>query len=298
MQAAVKQSIGQYSLSPTIDFDVDPAVELALGNLPKEGVKQPQIHVDPDYNPFEQPQSKRSAGDFSLKKENQNWKELYKHHESVERGTEKNENTKHGQENDLELTLEKERSKFFQIQNTFITSNVRSGLMVIDQHKAHERILYEYYLKKLKDASHGSQQMLFPQNMRLSPGDAEIVRELESDLLKLGYMLEAVGKNGFVVNGIPADLQENDSVVVLERIIENHKKHLKDINYDKSVNLARSMAVNLAVKPGTKLQEKEMAEIFDSLFACNAPETALDGSRTLAIIPLNDIEHYLKEKKK
>ena len=111
-------------------------------------------------------------------------------------------------------------------------------------------------------------------------------------------MLEPLGKNGFVINGIPADLEESDSVEVLERITENHKKHLKDINYDKSVNLARSMAVNLAVKPGTKLQEKEMANIFDSLFACEVPETALDGKKTLAIIPINDFEHYLKEKKK
>ncbi len=298
MQAAVKQSIGKYSLTPTIDFEIDPAIELALGNLPKEGLKQPKIHFDPDYNPFKQERSEGFRSEIPIKKEKQDWKEFYQHHLPEEKNTRETEESEKAHDTGLDLIHEKERLKFFQIQNTFITSNVRSGLMVIDQHKAHERILYEYYFKKLKDASHGSQQMLFPQNIRLSPGDAEIVRELKSDLLKLGYMLDSVGKNGFVINGIPADLQENDSVVVLERIIENHKKHLKDINYDKSVNLARSMAVNLAVKTGTRLQEKEMAEIFDSLFACHAPETALDGSRTLAIIPLNDIEHYLKEKKK
>lgn len=295
MQAAVKQSIGQYSLSPIIDFDVDPAVELALGNLPKEGVSQPKINIDPDYNPFKQTQPEGFKHEHAVRKENQDWEQIYKHH--LPKGERANiEDTE--RDKDPELQLEKERSKFFQIQHTYITSNVRSGLMVIDQHKAHERILYEYYLKKLKEASHGSQQMLFPQNIRLAPGDAEIIRELKEDLLRLGYMLEPVGKNGFVINGIPADLQENDSVVVLERIIENHKKHLKDVNYDKSVNLARSMAVNLAVKPGTKLQEREMADIFDKLFACEAPETALDGKKTLAIIPLNDFEHYLKEKKK
>ncbi|MEE4259252.1 MAG: DNA mismatch repair endonuclease MutL [Bacteroidales bacterium] len=298
MQAAVKQSIGKYSLTPTIDFEIDPAIELALGNLPKEGLKQPKIHFDPDYNPFKQKRSEGFRSEIPIKKEKQDWNEFYQHHLPEEKNTGETEESEKAHDTGLDLIHEKERLKFFQIQNTFITSNVRSGLMVIDQHKAHERILYEYYFKKLKGATHGSQQMLFPQNIRLSPGDAEIVRELKSDLLKLGYMLDSVGKNGFVINGIPADLQENDSVVVLERIIENHKKHLKDINYDKSVNLARSMAVNLAVKPGTRLQEKEMAEIFDSLFACQAPETALDGSRTLAIIPLNDIEHYLKEKKK
>jgi len=298
MQAAVKQSIGQYSLTPTIDFEVDPAIELVLGNQPKEDVKQPKIHFDPDYNPFKQPQSEGLRGEMHVKKEKQDWKEFYQHHLPEEKNKNEEDESEKAPGTGLDLLHDTERSKFFQIQNTFITSNVRSGLMVIDQRKAHERILYEYYLKKLKDTAHGSQQMLFPQHIRLSPGDAEIVRELKADLLKLGYMLEPIGKSGFVINGIPDDLQENDSVVVLERIIENHKKHLKDINYDKSVNLARSMAVNLAVKPGTRLQEKEMAEIFDGLFACQAPETALDGSSILAIIPLIDIEHYLKEKKK
>jgi len=296
MQAAVKQSIGQYSLTPTIDFDVDPAIELVLGNRPKEGVKQPEISINPEYNPFKQSKD----ADFEIphidKKKTENWEELYKHHLPKDNSTEQVE--KADDNNDFELKLELEPAKFFQIQNSYIASNVRSGLMVIDQHKAHERILYEYYLKKLKETSHGSQQMLFPQNISLSPVDAEIIRELKYELVKLGYILEPLGKNGFVINGIPADLEESDSVEVLERITENHKKHLKDINYDKSVNLARSMAVNLAVKPGTKLQEKEMANIFDSLFACEVPETALDGKKTLAIIPINDFEHYLKEKKK
>ncbi len=296
MQAAVKQSIGQHSLIPTIDFDVDPSIELVLGNRPKEGVKQPEISINPEYNPFKQ---KRDV-DFEIpqrdKKKAENWEELYKHHLPKDNSTTQIE--KFDENNDFKLKLEQESAKFFQIKNTYIASNVRSGLMVIDQHKAHERILYEYYLKKLKETSHGSQQILFPQNIRLSPGDAEIIRELKNELVKLGYMLEPLGKNGFVINGIPADLEEGNSVDVLERIIENHKKHLKDINYDKSINLARSMAVNLAVKPGAKLQEKEMANIFDSLFACEVPETALDGKKTLAIIPINDFEHYLKEKKK
>ena len=297
MQAAVKQSIGQYSLTPTIDFDVDPAIELVLGNRPKEGIKQPEISINPEYNPFKQ--SRDVAIEIPPhrdKNKTENWEELYKHHLSKDSNTDQTE--KADENNDFELKLKQESEKFFQIQNTYIASNVRSGLMVIDQHKAHERILYEYYLKKLKETSHGSQQMLFPQNIRLSPGDAEIIRELKNELVKLGYILEPLGKNGFVINGIPADLEESNSVDVLERIIENHKKHLKDINYDKSINLARSMAVNLAVKSGAKLQEKEMANIFDSLFACEVPETALDGKKTLAIIPINDFEHYLKEKKK
>jgi len=254
MQAAVKKSIGQYSLT-------------------KGTVSPPR-----------QP-----------KEEADKWQELYKHH--LPEDTDSTQADHKETEQPLETGSGSTSSRFFQIQQTYIASNVRSGLMVIDQHRAHERVLYEYYLKKLKDSPQGSQQMLFPQNLRLSPGDAEIIRELKEDLVKLGYILEPLGKNGFVINGIPADLEENNSVEVLERIIENHKKHLKDINYDKNVNLARSMATNLAVKPGMKLREEEMAELFDSLFACEAPETALDGKRTLAIVPLSDLEHFINEKK-
>jgi DNA mismatch repair protein MutL len=290
MQAAVKKSIGQYSLTPTIDFDVDPSIEMALGSQPKEGLEAPKVNINPDYNPFEK---KTGAASHQQKKENLNWQEIYKHHQT---GEETKEITETGQQ--IEMEAEPQRSSsFFQIQNTFIASNVRSGLMVIDQQRAHQRILYEYYLKRIKESPQNSQQMLFPQNLRLSPGDAEIIRGLKDELKKLGYMLEPLGKNGFVINGIPADLEESNSVAVLERIIENHKKHLKDLNYDKSVNLARSMAVNLAIKPGTKLREEEMAELFDSLFACEAPETGIDGKRVLAIIPLSDIERYINEKK-
>ena len=295
MQAAVKKSIGQYSLTPKIDFDVDPSIEMALGSLPKEGVDQPKITINPDYNPFEGGDKGTVSPPRQPKEEADKWQELYKHH--LPEDTDSTQADHKETEQPLETGSGSTSSRFFQIQQTYIASNVRSGLMVIDQHRAHERVLYEYYLKKLKDSPQSSQQMLFPQNLRLSPGDAEIIRELKEDLVKLGYILEPLGKNGFVINGIPADLEENNSVEVLERIIENHKKHLKDINYDKNVNLARSMATNLAVKPGMKLREEEMAELFDSLFACEAPETALDGKRTLAIVPLSDLEHFINEKK-
>ena len=295
MQAAVKKSIGQYSLTPKIDFDVDPSIEMALGSLPKQEVDQPKINIDPDYNPFKETGKGVSTGMQQPKKETDEWQELYKHHLPTDADERKPEQME--TESQPDTAHEQTSSRFFQIQQTYIASNVRSGLMVIDQQKAHERVLYEYYMKKLKDKPQSSQQMLFPQNMRLSPGDAEIIRELKEDLVKLGYILELVGKNGFVINGIPADLEESNSVEVLERIIENHKKHLKDIHYDKNVNLARSMATNLAVKPGTKLREEEMAELFDSLFACEAPETALDGKRTLAIIPIREIARFINEKK-
>ena len=110
MQAAVKQSIGQYSLTPTIDFDVDPAIELVLGNRPKEGVKQPEISINPEYNPFKQ----KKDADFEIphidKKKTKNWEELYKHHLPKDNSTEQVE--KADDNNDFELKLEQEPAKF------------------------------------------------------------------------------------------------------------------------------------------------------------------------------------------
>jgi DNA mismatch repair protein MutL len=172
---------------------------------------------------------------------------------------------------------------------------VRSGLMIIDQQKAHERILYEQYLYQLSGKNQASQQQLFPHNLHFSPGDAEIIKSLNTDLQTLGFLIEELGTNGFVVNGIPANMIESAVEPALEKIIENHKLQSKDLNYDKKVNLARSMAINTSVKEGTKLSETEMSDIFNRLFACEVPAVSPDGKKIIRIVKLDEIEDILKK---
>lgn len=285
LRAAVKKSIGRHSLTPTIDFDVDPAIEEVLSKPPKEGVSQPAVTIDPEYNPFKQPANK--PGSYRPHTSGQDWEKLYR-----PEGQEK------PQEPETSSTGKADRvaaGRFFQVHSRYIITNVRSGLMIIDQQKAHERVLYEQYLKQLTGKNQASQQSLFPHNLHFSPGDAEIIRSLISDLEKLGFLIEGFGTNGFVVNGIPADLKEGDIETALEKIIENHKQQAKDINYDKKVNLARSMAANTSVKEGTRLSDTEMADIFDRLFACEVPEVAPDGRSIVMILALSDIEKLMKK---
>ena len=111
----------------------------------------------------------------------------------------------------------------------------------------------------------------------------------------MGFHLETFGANGFVVNGIPIDIKESQIEASLEQIIENHKQHARDLNYDKKVNLARSIAVNAAVKEGTVLSGTEMADIFDRLFACQVPEVTPDGLKTMRIIPLTELGDWMKK---
>jgi len=289
MLAAVKQSIGKHNVTPTIDFTVDPSLEAMLAQRPEGEIKQPTITIDPDYNPFKTKSTVRGqTGTFS-RSSAQEWQKVFTG--DIPGREEKDETFPQGEE---QPETEDSQGSFYLLHSKYILTGVRSGLMIIDLQKAHARILYEQFLEQLTGKEKPSQQQLFPHNLHFSPGDAEIIRSLKDDLVKLGFVIETLGKNGFVINGIPADLLETDVEAVLEKIIENHKQHAKDLDYDKNIILARSMAVNASIKPGIRLSQMEMADIFNRLFACKVPEIAPDGSRIVTIIGLTDIEKLMK----
>ena len=292
IQAAVKQSIGKHSLTPTIDFDVDPAIDAMFVNPPKE-VEQPQIKINPDYNPFQESQEKRQPSYRApVQKGDENWETLYQ--QSV---PEQQPQQHLIPEQDSEVN-KIDDTRFFQVHNRFILTNVRSGLMIIDQQKAHERILYEKFLQELENKLPVSQQQLFPITLQFSVDDAVVIHALKESLNKLGFTFDTIGNNGFVFQGIPEGMKESELEGVLEKIIETDKKKSGSLVADVNKSLARSLAVRLSTKAGAKLDVREMRMIFDSLFACAMPEVAPDGSNIVTIVPLKDLEKFLKEKGK
>lgn len=289
LHAAVKQSIGKHSLTPVIDFDVDPAIEAAFNQLPKENLQQPRVSTDPEYNPFKQSGTAGLENRSQHSSGQQDWEKLYADTPGI-------------QQKDIGGQTEKEKNSieaahatpFFQLHQCYIVTNVKTGMMLIDQQLAHERILYEKYYEQLTGGLSPSQQQLFPQTIHFSPDDAEIIRTLKKDIKSLGFVMDAFGTNSFIVKGVPSGLKETDVAGILERIVQNHKEESKDLNYDKNVNLARSMAANLSGKAGSKLDEREMADLFQRLFSCKVPQLSPNGKNILAIIPLTEIEKYLK----
>lgn len=293
MQAAVKQSIGQHSLTPTIDFDTDPGFEKSFQQPSSKAVNQPEIIIDPDFNPFDKKQSGgiegfRKKPDFGDK----HWERIFDSHKTPVDDLSENPDTSTMPESPDTNALP---GQFFQVHNKFILCNVRSGLMMIDQKKAHERILYEQCLGQLKGTKQVSQQQLFPHNIHLSPGDAEILKSLNDELLKLGFLIENLGASGFVINGIPSGMNELDIATVLERMVENHKQEAQSLDFDKNANLARSIAANTSVREGTMLTETEMEDLFHRLFACDVPELSPDGKAIVNIIALEDFEKLMKK---
>ena len=296
IRSAVKRSLGQYNITPTIDFDQESGFSHLLTNKKPDEIVPPKINFNPDFNPFaaeRKPVRETASASYfdkgfgSEKRDvSKNWGSLY---EIVQ--------TPEAEQQTIDLEPEKEKKthktsdrQIFQLHNRFIISQIRSGFMLIDQQAAHERILYERFLLQLDNHKGASQQSLFPQTVTLSAVDFELVRELLPDIQSLGFQIREFGKNTVVVEGIPADISANVSEVeMLEHLIEGFKNNFTLLRLNKRDNLARTLARNAAIKAGTNLSLEEMNNLIDQLFACEMPNSSINGKPVIITYPLDEL---------
>ena len=283
LHAAVRKAIGQHNLSPMIDFDESADLNNDFGKAMgmASPLAIPNIPIDPNFNPFReesapreshwegsyQPQRKEPVGD---------WRLLY------------------GERTDLpsETLVQKEEAKpncqYLQVNQSYIVTPVKSGLIVIDQNLAHSRILFEKYLKELENHSGASQQELFPQALSLNVNDASLLKEMLPELENLGFVLEQANPTTFMINGTPSDASGCDAVALLEQVLDNYKINRTDLQLDRKLNLAKTMAAQLSIKAQTRLSEMEMQNLVDQLFACNVAEIAPNGKKIYVILNMED----------
>lgn len=288
LHAAVRKAIGQHNLSPLIDFDepVDSGIDFGKVTNDANAFVMPSVAVDVNYNPFQQTPSyqKSSFGTSSFHQErvpsSSDWRLLYG--DRVD-----------GNDGGCGLVeasaMEEPKCRLMQINQSFILTQLKSGLLLIDQHLAHTRILFEKYLKQLENCNGVSQQELFPQPFSVNMADAMLLKELMPDLEGLGFCLEQVNATTFMVNGTPSDSAGCDAAPLLERILENCKINRSDLQLDRKLNLAKTMASQLSVKAPHPLAEREMQDLVDQLFACNVAEVAPNGKKTYVIINMEEL---------
>jgi DNA mismatch repair protein MutL len=192
----------------------------------------------------------------------------------------------------LRHDLKKEADVVFQIHNRYILTQVKSGLLMIDQQAAHERILYERYLNNLEKRPGGSQQFLFPQTIELSPQDFALVADIANEIRALGFEFSEFGKNTLVINGVPADVAGVNEKELFEGLLEQFKRNKQELSLDKNENIARAMARRACIKVGQRLSVMEMNSLIDQLFACANPNYAPHGQKTLYILDLDKIGNY------
>ncbi len=283
LHAAVRKAIGQHNLSPMIDFDESPELNNDFGSAlgMSKPLTIPNVPMDPNFNPFRKESSPREThwvGSYQPQRNtpSDDWRILY-----GERTDQPSENS--------ETKEATSNNQYLQVNQSYIVTTVKSGMLVIDQHLAHTRVLFEKFLKELENHNGLSQQELFPQALSLNVNDASLIKEMLPDLENLGFVLEQANPTTYMVMGTPSDAAGCDSVALLEKILDNYKINRSDLQLDRKLNLAKTMAVQLAIKPQTRLSEMEMQNLVDQLFACNVAEVAPNGKKIYVILNMEDL---------
>ncbi|MBO5956081.1 MAG: DNA mismatch repair endonuclease MutL [Bacteroidales bacterium] len=286
LHSAVRKAIGQNNLAPMLDFDETPDLGFDLGEASRmdRPVVEPNIEFNPSFNPFKsQPQTRHSSG---------NWKILYEdNNDTVASNIDKISNF-----DDVNVaTVVDNKNLYIQLQQSYIVTTMKSGLLIVDQHLAHMRVLYEKYLREMDNniESSASQQELFPQHITLGANDASLLKEIMPDLEKIGFRIQQMNATTFIINGTPADSKNNDAVALLEKILDMYKTNIVDLKLDKKLNLARSLASQLAIKSGQSLNPIEMQDLIDRLFACAVAEVSPDGKKIYTILNVNELKTRL-----
>ncbi len=301
IRSAVKRSLGKYNITPVLDFNQETAFERMITKQETQDIRQPVIAFNPDFNPFVSSKNHDLKFPFH-RNEHQavpsNWETLYeiaKEQPPSQSSFNIEEKRKVSLE-DQQIESISER-QVFQLHQRYLISQIKSGFMLIDQQAAHERVLYERFLAQLENHKGLSQQSLFPQTVTLNTTDYALVTELLPDFHALGFQIREFGKNTLVIEGVPADLTEqNDLAAMLEQLIEGFKNNHTILKLDKRDNLARTLAKNSALKAGVKLSIEEMNNLIDQLFACAMPNAAISGKQqvivTISLVELT--EKFLK----
>mgnify|MGYP003740875311 FL=1 len=288
LNSAVKQSIGKYQVAPSLDFDQETSFNVEPFRKGME-VKIPQIKVNPQFNPFEREVSKKPEGPRSgFKKETPSTNQIdalqqFYAQQGVTARTEKEQDSQEL----LPIDLDK---KIFQIHNRYIYSQIKSGFIVIDQQKAHERILYEKFSFSIQNHSIASQKELFPVQLEFSASNFALLKEIWEEVQLMGFDIVEFGKNTISINGVPSGIKDTDYQRSFEQILEQVKNNQDKLNLNIQESLVRAMAFNMSIKKGKQLTELEMNNLIDELFACNQPEYAINGKKTYLTFTTDELD--------
>lgn len=325
VNSSVKMSIGKYNISPTLDFEQESSFDVPPLD-PTATVQMPTVKVNPDYNPFEvekqRPTTSSSKSNSSstssfnqspqTKHNRENWEKLYNTNdawkefapielpediESIDSDEvtftpeTSTENAQLVSALNTEQDLGDQQKLTFQMHAKYIVSNIKSGMMVIHQSRAHERVMFEQYLEALEKNNGGSQQLLFPQTLEFNTIDAGIIADMKPELKSIGFELNEFGKNSFIIQGLPAYASDADPKDLLEGVIEQFKSDFTELKLTKQEALARSLAYKTAIRTGKKLSTEEMIHLIDQLFACSNPYTTPSGKNIIVTLTLDELNN-------
>ena len=299
--ASVKEAVGKFNDVPSIDFDTEGKPDIPVFN-PNGSTSAPKISFNPQYNPFKQssqPQRTTNTG---------GWESLYA---GLDTNTETPQTDLFGQEDtpvgnvdngetiissvatapDTTAIIEDKSPTHYQYKGSYIMTAVKSGLMIINQHRAHVRILYEAYLRQLSEHKVHSQKVLFPEMVQFSVSDSVILEHILPEMTEMGFQLDNLGGGSYAVNGVPAGIEGLNAVTLITDMVAAAIESGTHVKEEIDHVLALSLARNAAIPQGQVLSNSEMESIVNELFACSNVNYTPSGTPIIAIMQQHDIEH-------
>lgn len=295
LMAAVKESIGMFNDVPSIDFDTEDKPDIPVYNPDvASSASAPKISLNPHYNPFKS--SPSSGKPTAVKPVDEQWEQLYEglnDQDSVEREADIFESESETEINTSQSILAEKSPAHYQYKGKYVMTAVKSGLMIIDQHRAHVRVLYERYLEQIQQQTSQSQKVLFPEVLQFPVSDEVILEKLLPEMSKMGFELDNLGGGSYAVNAIPTGLDGvNPLHLVQDMVFSAKEKGVKALD-EVHQSLALTLARNAAIPQGQVLSNEEMETLVNDLFACSNVNYTPDGKNVLCILKQQEIEHLL-----
>lgn len=292
LRASIKHSLGQFNIAPILDFDRDPNLDIPY-NYKDNKAETPTIEVDRNFNPFLQ--SEKTTNHYSrleTSSKNSNWESLYvginKEFEDISAISFEEDTVTSSLFNSEEI--ENTVIKTYQVQKKYIVNPMKSGIVIIDQQRAHQRILYEQFLRNITVQLASSQQILFPLQLRFSSDEMLLLSELKPALTNTGFVFDSSLANVVVISGLPVNVSESEVPIVLEKLLSDLQNGIPDSSFSQNDTIAKSMARSLSIKSGVYLTEKEQENLINELFACKEPTVSPFQKTTFIRLQVEDLD--------
>jgi len=295
LRSSVKHSLGQFNIAPVLDFEHDANLDTPY-SFKNRSANSPSVEVDRDFNPFREDNSPKSFVGHYKKESIAQWESLYVGLES--KGTRSDHDfsevhfeSDHKPQSIFDHRFPEETSQTtYQFQNKYIISTIKSGMLVIDQYRAHQRILYEGLLKSMTIKEGLSQQLLFPLKLHFSLKEMGIIKHLKEDLENTGFVFSNIENDSIEIIGVPINVPQNEISIILEHLINDVEQEVPDSNFSAVDLLAKSMAKSLAIKRGQTLSHLEQEHLVNSLFACKEPSVSPTNKVTFITISADELD--------
>lgn len=287
LSASVKEAVGKFNDVPAIDFDTEGRPDIPVFDTTRTGgISAPKVSYNAQYNPFKDTPRQPALPD--------NWESLYP--EAFQQKEEISQPELFGVDAEAEHAspmIEDKSPEHYQYKGKYIMTAVKSGLMIIDQHRAHVRILYDSYIRQMQSRTGSTQKILFPEMVQFAMSDAVILDKILPEMTTLGFDIVSLGGGSYAVNGLPAGLDGVNVTTLVKYIVTEASENGVSLGEEINHSLALGLARNASIPYGQVLSGAEMEELVNELFVCSNVNYTPDGKTILAIFSQPDIEQML-----